>query len=231
MWATLKAIPLVPKILIGCLALGVAYKVSAPSHHRYAESHYSPVGYQGQSDGEGTSSGAGDVSARALAQFRAQQSQLMARVYQCEAQMNQATQQMAQAAANGVMVDNRPACEQYMPQWTAQEAYLETEIYRIQTGDRRSSVREITGVTGPTSSSSSSSGRSSSDGTDAVDNWDREAIRGNSLYTDENGEEHELPTRSYYFRDRVSGQIVGSDQPYAPNDGRDYEQLSYRPQQ
>ena len=136
MWATLKAMPLVPKILIGCFALGVVYKVSVPSHHGYAESRYSPVGYQAQS--ERTADGTGDESARALAQFKAQQSQLMARVYQCEGQMNQATQQMAQAAVNGVMVDNRPACEQYMPQWTAQEAYLETEIYRIQTGDRRS---------------------------------------------------------------------------------------------
>jgi hypothetical protein len=130
------------------------------------------------------------------------------------------------AAANGMMVNNRPPCEQYMPQWTAQEAYLETEIYRLQTGDTRTSLRDITGIqAGSRASSPSAYGSPRRDGTDAVDNWDRQAIRGNSLYTDENGRQQELPTRNYHFRDRASGQIIGSDQPYAPNDGRDYEQL------
>jgi hypothetical protein len=160
---------------------------------------------------------------------------MQARAAQCMAEMNAATQQMTMGAMNGMVVNDRPVCEQYMPQWTAQEACLETEIYRLQTGDTRSSVREITGIPGPDYSSRggpSSSYSPSNDPSDAVDNWDRQAIRGNSLYTDETGEEHELLTRNYYFRDRASGQLVGSDQADPPNNGRDYERLeSNRPQQ
>jgi hypothetical protein len=70
---------------------------------------------------------------------------------------------------------------------------------------------------------------SDDDGTEAVENATRQGIRGTSLYTDETGETHELPTRNYYFRDRSTGQMIGSDQPYAPNNGRDYEKLT--PQQ
>jgi hypothetical protein len=227
MWASLKTLPLMAKLGIAFMLVVGLYVIGLADRPSHARGGYTPASYHGDSGGQfgGDSNGSNDSNdqSRALGQFKAQQQQLMAQVYQCEAQMNQATQQMAQAAMNGGMVNNRPQCEQYMPQWTAQEAYLETEIYRIQTGDHKSTVRQITGITGPTNSAPSAGG---DDGTGAVENWDRQAIRGNSLYTDESGQTHELPTRPYYFRDRSSGQIIGSDSPNAPNDGRDYEQFT-----
>jgi hypothetical protein len=229
MWATLKALPIVPKILLGCLAVGIVSQVAVLARGHGSEfgsrsysAQTSPASYDEPSNTDGVRNTDGDAS-QALAQFKAQQSQLMAQVYQCEAQMNEATNRMRDAAIQGQFYNARPQCEQYMPQWTAQEAYLETEIYRIQTGDKRSTVREITGVTGPTGTSG---GSSSGDGTDAVDRWNRQANRGNTMYTDESGQQHELPTRAYYFRDRSSGQIIGSDSPNPPNDGRDYEQFT-----
>lgn len=227
MWTIVKNIPAVLKVAIVFLLVVLVVVAARPRRHFSTEPFESAqVSYQGHAGSGG--SGQPQAQSQALAQYQAQQAQLVGRMRQCQVQMNQATQQMAQAAVNGIMVDNRPACEQYMPQWISQEAYLETEIYRIQTGDNHSTVREITGITGP-DTSTRSSGRSSNDGSGAVDRYDREAIRGNSIYVDESGEEHELPTRNYYFRDRSSGRIVGSDSPYAPNDGRDYEQLTYRP--
>ena len=220
MWASLKTLPLMAKLGIACMLVVGLYGIGligSPAYSRPGE--YSAASFHEGSAGEGSR---GNDQSRALAQFKAQQQQLMAQVYQCEAQMNQATQQMQQAAINGMMVNNRPQCEQYMPQWISQEAYLETEIYRIQTGDHTSTVRQITGITGPTNSTPSAGGSD----TDPVDNYDRQAIRGNSLYTDESGQVHELPTRPYYFRDRSSGQIIGSDSPNPPNDGRDYEQFT-----
>jgi hypothetical protein len=225
MGARFKAIPLFAKLFVALLIVVTVYQFShaiGASHRRTGSSSLPGFDRQGSEDvASDTAEQRVEANAnQALAQFKAQQQQLMSRVYQCEAEMNQATQQMAQAAINGQMMNNRPQCEQYMPQWTAQEAYLETEIYRIQTGDHRSSVREITGITGPTPDRP---GTTSDGGTNAVENWDRQAIRGNSLYVDESGQQHELPTRNYYFRDRASGQIIGSDSPNPPNDGRDYE--------
>jgi len=229
MGARFKAIPLFAKLFVAFLMLATIYQFSG-TNRRTGSPSMTPTRFDRQGNDLGRQENAeeGDEANtsqanQALAQFKAQQQQLMSRVYQCESEMNQATQQMAQAAINGQMTNNRPQCEQYMPQWTAQEAYLETEIYRIQTGDHRSSVREITGITGPTPDRP---GTTSNDGTNAVDNWDRQAIRGNSLYVDESGQQHELPTRNAYFRDRASGQIIGSDSSNPPNDGHDYEVLT-----
>jgi hypothetical protein len=223
MWTTLKTMPIVPKFLIALLLAGGLY--TAAHSQRGGSAGFASIADAGYK----TNSGAVDQSA-ALAQFQSQQAQLMAQVNQCEAQMTEATNRMRQAAIQGGFDNARPQCEQNMPQWIAQESYLETEIYRIQTGDHSSSVCQVTGVQGqacnPSAGTSSGSRASSDDGTGAVENWDRQAIRGNSLYTDEEGEQHELPTQPYYFRDRSSGQYIGSASPNPPNDGRDYEVLT-----
>ena len=253
MWKAIKGLPVVAKVVIGFVLVAGIYRASQAnsySHAPYERAHY-PVGneasdgasstgteeasvseqdpYHRRSDAGSDSAGQGEpngAAAQQLAQFKQQQAQLMRQVQQCEAEMTQATNAMAAAAMQGGMVNNRPQCEQYMPQWVAQEAYLETEIYRLQTGDRHSSLREITGIP-PDRGSSAGSGRAGArdDGTGSVEDWDRGAIRGTSIYTDAEGGQHELPTRPYYFRDRATGAFVGSDQPYAPNDGHDYEQL------
>lgn len=225
MWSTLKAMPVVPKFLIACLLIGGLF--SAAHTRRGGFSNASPLSDDSYRTG-GPGFDAGRQSAE-LAQFQSQQAQLMAQVNQCEAQMTKATNRMREAAIQGGFYDGRPECEQYMPQWTAQESYLETEIYRIQTGDRSSSVCQVTGIQGQACNPGggpASSRASSDDGTGAVENWDRQAVRGNSLYTDEDGEQHDLPTQPYYFRDRASGQYIGSTSPNPPNDGRDYESLT-----
>lgn len=222
MWSTLKAMPIVPKVLIAFLLVGGLYSAAHSQRRGYAgASSMTEASYR-------SGSGAGDQSA-ALAQFQSQQAQLLVQVRACQAQMTEATNRMRDAAIQGQFYNARPQCEQYMPQWIAQESYLETEIYRIQTGDRSSTVCQVTGIQGEacnTGAGASRSGGSSDDGTGAVENWDRQAIRGNSIYTDEDGEQHELPTEPYYFRDRSTGEYIGSDSPNPPNDGRDYEVLT-----
>lgn len=222
MWSTLKAMPIAPKILLAFLLVGGLY---AAGHRQRSAYTGSPIAEAGYRTG---GSGAGDQSA-ALAQFQSQQAQLLVQVRECQAQMTEATNRMRDAAIQGGFYNARPQCEQNMPQWIAQESYLEAEIYRIQSGDHSSSVCQVTGIQGQACNPGTgvSSGRGSSDdGTGAVENWDRQAMRGNSLYTDEDGEQHELPTQPYYFRDRSSGQYIGSSSPNPPNDGRDYEVLT-----
>lgn len=221
MLATLKAMPIVPKVLLACLVVGGLYSAAHSQHSGYSRSSLSNGSYR-------SGSGAADQSA-ALAQFQSQQAQLMAQVNQCEAEMTAATNRMRDAAIQGGFYNARPQCEQQMPQWIAQESYLETEIYRIQTGDHSSSLCQVTGIQGQAcnpGSGTARGGATSDDGTGAVENWDRQAIRGNSIYTDEDGQQHELPTQPYYFRDRSSGQYIGSTSPNPPNDGRDYEALT-----
>ncbi|HTR23502.1 MAG TPA: hypothetical protein VMI10_05920 [Terriglobales bacterium] len=234
MWSKIKALPVVPKIVLGCLVLIVMAQVflhvpprprPTPGPNPYDNS------YDNDSDKRSRPEPSADNRGQLLAQFQDEQRQLQTVVADCMQQMTAATQQMAMNSMNGVMPGAGASCQQNMPQWTAREAFLETEIYRLQTGDTRSSVRQITGIAGPNYSSptGSSSYYSPRDGTGAVETWDRQAIRGNSMYTDENGEEHELPTQNYYFRDRSSGQYIGSDLPDPPNDGRDYERLEPAP--
>ena len=60
----------------------------------------------------------------------------------------------------------------------------------------------------------------------AVEGYARRAFRGTSIYSEEDGTQHELPTQPYYFRDRSDGRIVSSNIPDTPNDGRDYDPLT-----
>lgn len=241
MWSRFKAIPVVPKIILGCLLLLGIYGIAHPKPPRPVDPYFQEVGpapmdlgedraqRDSPANGRQAADGTG-AKAQLLAQFKAQHAQIMASANNCIVQMQQAMNQTAAAAVNGAMYSGQPACQQNMAQWTAQAAYLETEIYKLEGGDPHASVREVSGIpeSSSTPSHSSAYGSSSSDGTEAVERATREGIRGHSLYNDEDGREYELDTRPYYFRDRASGRLVGSDQPYAPNDGRDYEQLTPR---
>jgi len=227
MWSKFKALPVVPKVLIIVLVLGTLYIVGKGSQHRpYSGS----MPYASDVDGDfrqasSESRSGGSANQQALAQFQAEQAQLQGQVAQCEQQMTAATNQQAAAAMNGQFYNRRPACEAQMPAYIARESYLETEIYRLQTGDTHSSMTDITGVQVGRRGDTPSYRGGSSDGTGAVEDWDRGAIRGNSMYQDEDGQQHELATQDYYYRDRSSGQIIGSNQSEPPNDGRDYERF------
>ncbi len=239
MWSTLKALPLLPKVLLGLVAVGVVYNMATAAHHGHSSRSYSADSYADRPDSVSYASereperGSSADASSQIAQFQAQHDQLSAQAQQCMAQINQAMQQQAAAAMNGQMYSPMPPCNQNMQAWTAQMAFLETEMYRAQTGDHTSTVGQITG-TGSYGSQSSPSGYHSGgsapdDGTAAVERSTREGIRGNSLYTDESGETHELPNQPYYFRDKETGQFVPSTTGNAPNDGHDYEPLTYSP--
>jgi hypothetical protein len=240
MWATLKAMPLFAKVLLGLVAVGVIYNAANAGHSQRRYASNSPYSTSDASDsisyatdrssGGPERSGQTDASSR-IAQFQAQHDQLSAQAQQCMVQINQAMQQQAAAAMNGQMYNQMPPCNANMQMWTAQMAYLETEIYRAQTGDHTSTVGQITGTGsyGSQSSPSTYRGGASDNGEAAVERSTREGIRGNSMYTDESGETHELPSQPYYFRDRETGQYVGSTSGNPPNDGHDYEVLTYSP--
>jgi hypothetical protein len=246
MLKTFKALPTWAKVLICLLVVGTLYRMThiyhGPTNH-YQQADYRQTGSDSSADfdtndnnnigrdtGRGSPAYRGESQApQQLAQFKAQQQQIQAQVQQCEQQMTQATNQMAAAAMQGGMYNSRPQCESMMPQWVSQEAYVETEIYRLQTGDRTSSLRQVTGIAPPDYSTgdANTGGRVNSDrAAGIVDRWDRGAIRGTSMYTDESGEQHELPTRNYYFRDKATGQMVGSDSPNRPNNQQDFEQFN-----
>jgi hypothetical protein len=170
-----------------------------------------------------------DQSSQLLAQFEAQRDELAPKVKACMDEQTRAQADMAIAAANGVM-PTEPPCTQYMLQWAQQLNVAETEIHRLKTGDWHSSFNQLNGV----SPSSGGGGAPSfyrpstpnDDGTNAVDRWDRGAIRGTTMYKDENGEEKELPTANYYYHDLETGQYVPSESSTPPNDGHDYQPMT-----
>ena len=244
MWKAFKAMPVLPKVLIVLLILGAAYRVTHIDHgpHRGYQAAQAAQFDEGsgfdesgsrqqrvaerQVNADENSSSVGDQRSGMVAQYEAQRMQITRQVQQCLNDTQRYQRVAAMAAMNGQMVPP-PQCSGQMAQWTAQEAFLETEIYKLKGGDPNATVRQVSGIAenpGYGSGSRRSAG-ASDDGTGAVEDWDRGAIRGTAIYTDEGGEQHELPTRSYYFRDRSSGEIVGSDLPNAPNNGRDYEEL------
>jgi hypothetical protein len=108
-------------------------------------------------------------------------------------------------------------------------ALLVTYITRLQTGNRSLTVCQanigLAGCESLEASASSSSSSSSDDTSNAVERASRQGILGQTIYTDGNGDQHELPTRDYYYRDLVTGDIVGSNSPSPPNGVHQYEQL------
>ena len=180
--------------------------------------------------GGGQAASRNDEKAKLLAYFEAQQAELAPKIKKCIEEQNQALQETAAAAINGEMVNKQPPCAQYMLQWGQQESVAETQIYRLKTGDYHSSFQQINGLPNAPSGGSRPSyyrpSTPSDDGTHAVDNWDRGAIRGTSMYKNENGNEKELPTANYYYHDLETCQYVPSDSSTAPNDGHDYQPMT-----
>ena len=221
--ASWKTMPMFPKILIIVLALGVIYRVTV-NHHDSDNVRYDPT----PSPDPGPAPRPEPDKSDLLARYQAQYNQVSTQANQCAQELQAYQAQMAEGAMNGVMPGAGPACQQNLPQLTVQLALLQTYITRLQTGNMHITVCEANaGLQGCQAMEASSHSSSSppDDGTEAVERATRQGIRGNTIYTDANGEEHELPTRDYYYRDRSTGQFVGSDSPNPPNNGRDYEPL------
>ncbi len=155
MWTKIKALPVLPKMLIVFFILVLAYGAL----HRKPAYHNREVNWNatpndsdsGEYERAARRARPSESNARSqmLANYQAQQAQLMARAQNCEQQMNEATRQQAMAAMNGQMYNVRPACEAAMPQMIAQEAFLETEIYKLQGGDPNATVRDVSGIAPP----------------------------------------------------------------------------------
>jgi hypothetical protein len=141
MWSTFNALPVLPKFLLVCLVLGLIYKMTDSGRGGNSGSPVpSLVGEQGKNIPDGTSQAL-------LAKYQPEQSQLVAVMAECKEQISQNLQKMAIASANGTMVAPCPS-EQDMPQWIAREAFLEGQIYRLQTGDTQTALRKIVGISG-----------------------------------------------------------------------------------
>ena len=221
MWAKLKALPLRVKIiaLVVFLALGWLYKRNETHSSYVSRSSYSSAAEPTSRNSSSAESSSQD-SAHVLAQLQAQFNQMNAENAQCYAQIQQMNPSNYAA----------PPCEAQMQWRTAQIAKLQAEIYRLQTGANVQPIDfALMGSGSGTSSGSSGSGGSSDDGSNAVNRYSREAVLGQSLYRDEEGNEYQLANRAYYFRDRASGSIVGSDFGTQPDNQHDWEPLTYEP--
>lgn len=106
-------------------------------------------------------------------------------------------------------------------------AKLEAEITRLQTGANVEPMDFV--LMGSSSRPSSSAGTPISDSSNGAGRFSREAILGQSKYTDSDGKEYQLANQPYYFKDRVSGTVVGSDYAQPPDNQHDWEPLTYQP--
>ena len=220
--ASWKTMPVFPKILIVVLALGVIYRVSV-NHHDSGSVTYDPA----PTPEPGSAPRPEADKSGLLARYQAQYSQLLAQANQCGQELQAYQAQMAEGAMNGAMPGAGPACQQNLPQLTVQLALVQTYITRLQTGNPNVTVCEANaGLRGCESlEAPAASGPPSDDGTGTVERATRQGIRGTTIYTDANGDEHELPTRDYYYRDRNTGRFVGTDSPNPPDNVHDYEPL------
>jgi hypothetical protein len=228
-------LPMWAKIFIGVLVLAAIGKIvdmheRRPVYHsNYSNDADGAISRQDVSNSESTrqASSSGGEGQR-LAQLQSQQAQVVSQMTACKTQLEQASQQAAAAAMQGQFYNGQPQCQSYMPLWIAQEAVLETNIYRIQTGNYNATVLEVSGVqVGPEYSRSlvSSSRGSSDDGTGAVEDWDRGAIRGTQMYRDESGQEQELANHNFYYRNRSTGELVPTQLQNPPDNQHDWELL------
>jgi hypothetical protein len=219
MQKTATKIPLFLKIFVGLVLLvGIGAIISRNQHH----SSYSPSYSTSTGTGSGgevrtatTRHSSGDNKGRLLAKYQAQYNQL-------NGQMTQCYQQMQATIATG----GAPPCEQYMGMWTAELAVAQTNVYRIQTGNYQATVEQVTGVQVTPSASGGLVRQSDVSGSDnGVGDWDRAELHGTSLYTDANGEEHELATANYYYRNKTTGDMVASETENPPDYQHDWEEM------
>jgi len=251
MWEKLKALPMFVKVIIGFFvginAIGLVFMAIAPNPspspnpnpnpqppQNQGQQVVYPNGYNPQQEVNPPTPNNGGGQGGELANYKLQLAKVTAAGNDCIQQLQQFQQQEQQAAisSGGMSMGNvmEPACEQNMNQWIYQGLILQTRITRLETGNpnitvcqANPGVRGCEGVQLASGAGSSSSGGGNSDD---AGRYDRQAIRGNTIYTDEEGGTHELPTASYYFKDKVTGEFVASQYPTPPNNTHTYEQMT-----
>jgi hypothetical protein len=125
MWKKFKALPPALKIVLVCLfgMFVVAIAISKPKP--------SPGPGPNMDD---------ETKKQMLEKYKAEDAQLMAQYQQCQAQLNQDARQQTQSTEPGEAL---PACQQNQQRLLAQALEAEVEIYRLNTGDYHSTVKEI----------------------------------------------------------------------------------------
>lgn len=226
MWGKIKALPLRVKIiaLVVFIALGGIYKnfINPPSSSSRSRSSYisdasaAAASIPAPSDESRSTNSSQTDSSQVLAKLQTQWNLLQNQNAQCAVQIQQMNPWNYSA----------PPCEAQMQWNTAQMAKLEAEIYRLKTG---ADVQPVDFVLMGSSSSSGTGAASSDDGSNAVNRYSREAILGQSKYTDSDGHEYQLANEPYYYKDRASGRVVPSNLSQPPDNQHDWEQLTYQP--
>ena len=150
---------------------------------------------------------------RLLAQYQGQENQIQAQMTQCYAQMQQL-----------IATGGAPPCEQSMGLWNVELAVAQTNVYRIQTGNYQATIEQVTGMQ-VTPSASSGLVKSSDASDNGVGDWTRAELHGTSLYADENGEQHELATANYYYRNKTTGDMVASETETPPDYQHDWQEM------
>jgi cell division protein FtsB len=137
----------------------------------------------------------------AIAALESQQADLKSAIDQCEAKNSDAAQRQAQAGIGPESPRFRwPACNDQLRTWAQRQDKNEHELYFLKTGTEKP-PEDYNCCAFP-------------------DEDNR-----NTTYVDEDGNEHELPTAPYYFKDRATGKFVRSDTREPPDDQHDYEPL------
>jgi hypothetical protein len=234
MMSAFKRLPVLAKILIVFVPLSVVYGLARdyrPHHSSYSSGYYStgatasPV-----TESRRQVSEVSDSDRRLVSPYQAEYDDLSARAAECTLEIQNFQSQMAMAAANGMPLPPDPPCQQNGADWTARLAFLHAEIAKAQGADRNSSVRQLNGIPEYSPSSSSSHRSPSSEDGDAygggANRYDIQGVRENSYYRSENGQTYEMPNMPYYYRDRATGQMIGSESSDSPDNLRDYEQLT-----
>ena len=145
-------------------------------------------------------------------------------VAQCMAESNQQMLQAQQNAMRGMMPPPMPYCMNQMPALIAAAAVDEANIFNLEhPGAHAQPCNFVINGCGPVSYGFGRGGAGGNPQDPA--GYDMHAIRGHTIYVDSAGNEYELPTQSYYFRNPNTGRIFASDSPYPPNDGGTYEPL------
>jgi hypothetical protein len=174
-----------------------------------------------QAQRRGGAGGGGDRLEALRAQYRA----LQAQVEPCMAQISAALDQQALGAIEGQMIDTQPACAAMMPEWTAQAAVLEKEIYQAQTGAGVSATDFVLAPEAAPGAAPETAPAAHDDGLAAVERYDLQAVRGHGIYTGDDGTAYELPLAPSYYQDRSSGDIVPTELAQPPDGVHDWQPL------
>jgi len=242
MWTKIKALPTWAKIVISCFVVLFIYG-AANRHPGYDDHNFGP-----------TPSPIGESAKRELLEkLKARDAQLMERYQRCQAEINQymregaadppACQQTQQQVLSQALEaeiqfyrvntgDTQSSVREIIARETGQAGSGGAGGYYAPAGGGAASYFSPSGGQYYTPSSDSGSSTNTNDGgLAAVEKWDRNVIRENEMYTDQYGEQHELPSAPNYYQNNVTGEYVATPTEAPPDNQNSYTPLTSDDQQ